>query len=249
MRTLKRNVTNRIACILALALTLGQIPQPVYAVEKTDIIEPASESLITEEANDEVITDTAGDEIVESVASDVLLTSIPMSDASGNDNEISPDGDPQTINTWRSLSEKLYDGGEYMLVDDIRANGSTYNLKVPSGKTVTLDLNGHTIDHQLTSPKNGGEVICVEGDLTIIDSSLDKTGKITGGYQSGENMGGGVYICGGTFTMKGGSITGNKAANDHGKGGGVCVADGTFTMEGGGECQRKYIDIWRRCLG
>ena len=42
--------------------------------------------------------------------------------------------------------------------------------------------------------------------------------------------GGGVYLNGGTFTITGGSINGNKANND---GGGVYMNSGTFTINGG----------------
>jgi hypothetical protein len=54
-------------------------------------------------------------------------------------------------------------------------------------------------------------------------------GKISGniGTESG-----GVYVSGGTFTMKGGEISGNNT-HRYGYGGGVYLDSGTFTMEGG----------------
>ena len=66
-------------------------------------------------------------------------------------------------------------------------------LTVASGKTVTLDLNGHTIDRGLAgkSAVDRGYVIYTEGTLTLTDNSAGKTGKITGGNNTGE--GGGVY--------------------------------------------------------
>jgi hypothetical protein len=42
--------------------------------------------------------------------------------------------------------------------------------------------------------------------------------------------GGGVYVAGGTFTMGGGTISGNTAS---GSGGGVRVDSGTFWLRGG----------------
>ncbi len=78
-----------------------------------------------------------------------------------------------------------------------------------------------------TSGTNGGGVY-VYGTLNM------KAGNIVGNKvtPSGDGvyngMGGGVYVNNGTFTMSGGTITGNTA-----DAGGVCVYDGTFTMSGG----------------
>ena len=100
---------------------------------------------------------------------------------------------------------------------------------VPSGRTVTLDLNGHTIDRGLADEdaRPNGHVIAVNGNLTLIDSSTGHIGKITGGNTNGP--GGGVYNYG-MFTMSGGTITGCSAS----QGGGVFVAqNGTFNMNDG----------------
>ncbi|GHV76874.1 hypothetical protein AGMMS49942_16950 [Spirochaetia bacterium] len=63
--------------------------------------------------------------------------------------------------------------------------------------------------------------------LVYVDNSLAEFvmhgGTITG------NTGGGVFVVDGTFTMKGGEISGNTATG----GGGVGIAGGTFTMSGG----------------
>ncbi|MDR2101256.1 MAG: hypothetical protein LBP43_01645, partial [Treponema sp.] len=52
--------------------------------------------------------------------------------------------------------------------------------------------------------------------------------------KTAESAGGGVSVHdGGTFTLEGGSITGNTAESTHGGGGGVYVRnDGTFTKSG-----------------
>ncbi|MDY4708382.1 MAG: hypothetical protein SO390_08485 [Candidatus Treponema excrementipullorum] len=106
----------------------------------------------------------------------------------------------------------------------------------------TLDLNGHAIDRELITDTSGGQVIVVEdnGNLTIKDSSAGAdgtggTGKITGGYDSGNGqnyaMGGGIYVESGSLTLESGNISKNKAARD---GGGVYLGPGgTFTMKGG----------------
>ncbi|MCQ2483513.1 MAG: DUF4214 domain-containing protein, partial [Clostridia bacterium] len=100
----------------------------------------------------------------------------------------------------------------------------TENVVIPTGKTVAINLNGNVL--------NGtGEdsVITIESgaNLTLDDTSTEKTGKVTGGSAT---KGGGVYN-NGTFTMSGGTITGNAATS---YGGGVYVFDGSkFTMSGG----------------
>lgn len=114
------------------------------------------------------------------------------------------------------------------------------------GKTITLDLNGKTIDRGLTAATAWGSVIRIEGgSLTIMDSStadVNSQGKITGAYNYG---GGAVDVMRsygnnvGFLTMTGGIITGNKAVGAEsgtgGGAGGVYLANdsGGFTMTGG----------------
>ena len=139
------------------------------------------------------------------------------------------------VSTWTGLQAALQQNGAVRLTADVTHNGSTdLALLVPSGKTVTLDLNGHTIDRALTSLTVDGYVICVDstGDLTVTDSSATAenpvgSGVITGGYNYD---GGGVYVYQGRFTMTGGAVSGNTA---HTNGGGVYVYQGRFTMTGG----------------
>lgn len=108
---------------------------------------------------------------------------------------------------------------------------TTEPLVFNSGKTTILDLNGHDIDRGLTARVDGGNVVTVNGTLTLCDTStteVSNQGKITGGYTWGE--GGGVFINSGTFTMQSGAISGNSA----GFGGGVSTyGGGTFTLNGG----------------
>lgn len=103
---------------------------------------------------------------------------------------------------------------------------TTGPIVISDGNAVTIDLNGHDIDRNLTTEDTNGCVITVWGSLTLEDSGSG--GKITGGYRQGD--GGGVAVANGTFTMKGGAISGNRA---DGFGGGVAVASGTFNMQGG----------------
>ena len=103
---------------------------------------------------------------------------------------------------------------------------------VPSGKTITLDLNGYDIDRGLTDARSKGNVIRILGKLTLTDTSattVDNQGKIKGGNDV--DGGGGVYVTG-ALTMNGGSITNNTASSGGGAGGGVYVYGGSFTVGG-----------------
>ncbi len=110
------------------------------------------------------------------------------------------------------------------------------SLLVPSGKKITLDLNGKTINRKANgdATTNYANVISCKGTLTLLDGV--GTGKITGGHVVGQ--GGGIKVTG-TLKMYGGDITGNAAGytgkeGADGTGGGVYVASGaTFEMYGG----------------
>ncbi|GHV30656.1 hypothetical protein AGMMS4952_17990 [Spirochaetia bacterium] len=91
-------------------------------------------------------------------------------------------------------------------------------------------------------PDDGGGGVYVDG----ANSSFILSGGIIGGIgngntagnsTSGIGLGGGVYVKLGSFSMTGGSITGNQADADTGSGvgigGGVFVKDGVFTMTSG----------------
>lgn len=134
---------------------------------------------------------------------------------------------------WAGLQAALNQGGTAMLTQDITAGATDRFLNVPSGKTVTLDLNGHTLSRGLTNSAAAayGYVIKNEGTLTITDSAGG--GTITGGNNAGD--GGGIYNTG-TLTLNGGTITGNKATgtDETGSGGGIFnKTGGTLTVNGG----------------
>ena len=132
------------------------------------------------------------------------------------------------IMTWASLRSAMQNGGTFTLPYDITATETDTYLYVPNDKTVTLDLNGHTINRNLTAAANNGHVIRVDGTLTINDSSDSNTGSITGG--NSKNNCGGVYVWG-ALIMNGGNIISNTTTKP---GGGVYVYHtGTFTMSGG----------------
>ena len=124
--------------------------------------------------------------------------------------------------------------------------GKPKSLDVGNGKTLYLCLNGHSLTNR------GSNTICVYGTLVLCDCkgggqnngtithTKDTDGSFTGsegihvnsgatftmygGTISGNN--GGVQVYKSTFTMYGGKISGNADR-------GVLVSGGTFTMYGG----------------
>lgn len=111
-------------------------------------------------------------------------------------------------------------------------------MAIPEGKTVTLDLNGHTLQRTEETYHWYYMVIHLLGNatLTVNDSSGNNSGKITGGHAYG---GGGIYCEGGSkLTFNGGTIIGNSVRNDPsggaGWGGGVLVNDGAEATFNGG---------------
>ena len=106
----------------------------------------------------------------------------------------------------------------------------------PTYGTVTLDLNGHTVDRCVENGKYGYVIETSRIHLIITDTSLNGEGKITGGryfsnsFQTGE--GGGILVGDeSTVTLKAGSISGNMARY----GGGVLLkgTNAKFNLEGG----------------
>ena len=138
------------------------------------------------------------------------------------------------VTSWQMLQMAINDapdGATIMLDENITAVYSQdVALHVGSGKNLTIDLGGWTINRGLTDkdPLADGYVILNEGTLTITDRY--GIGIITGGNCSG--AGGGIYNKG-TLTFKDGNITGNSAAT---WGGGIYLPDNTgavLNLEGG----------------
>ncbi|MBQ6347659.1 MAG: leucine-rich repeat protein, partial [Clostridia bacterium] len=131
------------------------------------------------------------------------------------------------VMTWADLQAAFNAGGSITLQQGISAGEEDSALTVPSGVEVALDLNGHTIDRRLTSAVASGNVITVNGTLTITDMSSAHTGTITGANNTGS---GGAIINKGRLTVSGGTISGNKAQ----EAGAVLNAAGSvLTISGG----------------
>ena len=116
----------------------------------------------------------------------------------------------------------LPDGANITLEDDITTYGRIY---VDTGRTVTINLNGHTINRGLTEASEGGGVFGVEdkGTLTVTN------GTVTGGYRGSGN--GGAFNVAGTLILENVEITGNRAEH---AGGGIYISGtgASATLEG-----------------
>ncbi|MGN1060536.1 MAG: hypothetical protein ACI4QN_02270 [Candidatus Coproplasma sp.] len=124
-------------------------------------------------------------------------------------------------------------------------NGALY---VPEGANVILNLNGHTLNRNLTSAIQNGMIIFVEGTLTIIDDQSVSDynaeccelvdgkrpdGQITGGKNATGSSSAAIYIGKtGSVTLTAGQIVGNKATSESSSSGAIFAA-GTFEMTGG----------------
>ena len=132
-----------------------------------------------------------------------------------------------TTISWTAVSDltQITKAGYYYLTQDVK-------IKEPwsPANEVTLCLNGHSIT---LASRDGSSVIEVRsGNFTLCDCSGSK-GKITHGKKTNSSIkypGIGVSVYSGTFTMYGGSITGNDS---NFSGGGVYVGNATFNMYGG----------------
>ena len=143
---------------------------------------------------------------------------------------------------WQELQnaiDRADNGGVITLTGSVTALKEDDALTIASGKRLTLDLNGHTLNRGL---KDGGAVspavYVQEGAILILRDSGTVPGVITGGYR---DTGGGI-INRGTLIMEGGCVTGNTALD---AGGGIAnygtmvllngsVTGNTSLGEGGG---------------
>ena len=152
-----------------------------------------------------------------------------------------------TVSTDWELRNAFIDGATVKLANDIAL--SDYTLDVREGITLTIDLNGFTLDRGRTSRDYdyGGQVITVRKNATLNLSN----GTLTGGWGgdgggilnedggsvnltnvtitgcTGDDRGGGISNHG-TMTIDGCTITGNTSK---GNGGGICNL-GTLTVDG-----------------
>ena len=100
------------------------------------------------------------------------------------------------MESWAGLQNAINEadtGNTITLTGNVTAGESDTALIIPKGKTITIDLNGFTIDRKQEAFEENiaGSVIRVESGarLTIRDSGTVSAGIITGGYEA---HGGGV---------------------------------------------------------
>ena len=132
-------------------------------------------------------------------------------------------------NDWSDLQSLLNVDGVVILSKDYIANNDDKALEVNGD--VKLDMNGHTIDRNVSVAKEEGYVIKVSkgASLNIVDDSKDKTNVITGGNNIGN--GGGIYNEG-TLTIENINISGNQTIRDskvYGTGAGI-YSTGTLSV-------------------
>ncbi|MDR0411572.1 MAG: InlB B-repeat-containing protein, partial [Treponema sp.] len=128
---------------------------------------------------------------------------------------------PQTLSYSGKNVNITLDGGTMERTVSLSSSGSLFTMG--NGATLTI---GNNVTLQGRSSNNAPLVrVNNGGTLTMGSGSKIRGNTISSGY------GGGVYVnSSGTFTMSGGTISGNSASN----GGGVYVySSGTFTMSGG----------------
>ena len=132
---------------------------------------------------------------------------------------MSASADGQNIPSITGNNATENGGGVYVI-------GSSSTFKMTGGTIGGTDANDAN-----TATNGGGVCVSKNGSFEMSGSSCITNNKAT-------SYGGGVHIsyASATFTMKGGSITGNNAyKSDYIStfGGGVCVGNGTFTMTDG----------------
>ena len=108
-----------------------------------------------------------------------IIISAPFS-ASAAENDSAAVASVYTENPFGEPSGGVYTltNATYRLTDDIVLAGY---LRIPSGVTAVIDLNGHTIDRGLSASANISDFILNQGTLTIKDSG--STGKDNRGRQ------------------------------------------------------------------
>ncbi len=138
--------------------------------------------------------------------------------------DIHDHGDGDTYTIVLSATGGELSAGNYYLINDVALEDNI----IINGVNVKICLNGHTL-----TGVEGGSVITLSNGATLVicDCSDDNSGTITGGTGteiSDYTYGGGIYVDNGSFTMNGGTISGNSANY-----GSAVYVNGTFTMTDG----------------
>ena len=135
------------------------------------------------------------------------------------------------VNGWAVLQQQINDAQNG---DTIKLCGYNYTaqsgdtaLTIPAGKTITIDLNGYTLNRNLSAATENGNAITNNGTLTLTGG-----GKIIGANNT--SFGGGI-INSGTLTIENVEISGNTARH----GGGVANNSGATLILNGGSIKNN----------
>ena len=153
----------------------------------------------------------------------LCLTLLPAAALAGSSTTVD-------VSAWAGLQKTVTESQDNVINVQL-TQGITWDegsIVIPAGKTVTINLNGHSID-----ANSKGTAIQVCGNLIINGNQGD---IITNGAATDGSPAGGIYIApGGRVTMNGGIISNCSAGTQTATGvGGVYVSEGaTFEMNAG----------------
>ena len=132
------------------------------------------------------------------------------------------------VSTWDDLKSAVKNATNeetIVVTENLNATDGGSDRLVIDKKTLTIDLNGHTIRRNRGSSSSNGHVIEIQGNSTVTVKSTGGRATLTGGYA--EN-GGAVNIHeGSSASFNNITFSGNKASVD----GGAIFTRGTLTME------------------
>ena len=137
-----------------------------------------------------------------------------------------------SITSWVELKtaiDNAQDGDTVALGQSLTAQSGDLRLLV-SGKAITLDLNGYTLNRAQSAASLLGGVFTVApgASLTVCDSGAGGTGTITGGYAEK----GGAFYNEGTLIIDGGAITDNHVSHENNQNrGGAIYNKGTLIIK------------------
>jgi hypothetical protein len=142
---------------------------------------------------------------------------------------------PTTINAY-STTNIILSGGTTEKTISLSSNGSLF----------TVSTGSLTLENNITlagRSSNNAALVRLNSSGSLVMKAGSKIQNNTVTVNDGDAFGGGVYINGGTFTMDGGTISGNRVEATsssisytntiRAKGGGVYFSTGTFNMNNG----------------
>ena len=143
------------------------------------------------------------------------------------------------VSDWAALQAAIKDEANkdsvIGIACDLTASGNDDRLLHDNNWTVTVELNGHTVNRNRSNNNINGHVFEIQNGGSLIIKDSAGTGIITGGYAT---RGGGIHVGKDSLCrIEGGTVCGNKADVD---GGGIYVR-GTLIMNGGA-VSNNYAD-------